>query len=64
MSNAKTLITLAEANPSISDQLTAAASEIYELYEKVAFLDALAAAGVDNWSGYEDAQDILESWNE
>ena len=28
------------------------------------FMDALNAAGVDNWSGYGDALDILEEWQE
>jgi len=28
------------------------------------FLDALRAAGVDNWSGYEVAQDIAEEWQD
>ncbi len=31
-----------------------------ELMDKVNFLNALEAVGVDNWSGYEEAQNILE----
>lgn len=42
--------------------------EVLEDYEKqiasmggdVRFLDALCAAGVDNWEGYEDAQEMME----
>ena len=26
------------------------------------FLTALESAGVDNWQGYEHAQDIMEEW--
>lgn len=33
----------------------------YERFLKIeAFLEALEAAGVDNWSGYEDALEIFE----
>jgi len=28
------------------------------------FLDALQAAGVDNWSGYEEAQTLLETMDD
>lgn len=28
------------------------------------FLDALKAAGVDNWSGYENAHKLMEEWQE
>lgn len=31
--------------------------------ERLRFLDALEGAGVDNWKGYEDAQDMIEAWN-
>ena len=31
-----------------------------ELLEDQAFLNALQAAGVDNWSGYDYAQELLE----
>ena len=37
--------------------------EWFELKERDAFLCALEAAGVDNWNGYGEAQDILEEWN-
>lgn len=35
-----------------------------ELEERVAFLDALEAAGVDNWDGYDEAQELLEAWQQ
>ncbi len=28
------------------------------------FLSALQNAGVDNWEGYEYAQELLEEWND
>ena len=34
-----------------------------ELIEDQRFLRALEAAGVDNWEGYEIAQDRLEEWD-
>lgn len=37
--------------------------EIQAMQDDVDFLEALRAAGVDNWDGYTEAQDILESWN-
>jgi len=39
--------------------------EEYEsLLEDSNFLSALRAAGVDNWSGYGEAFNILEEWEE
>jgi len=34
--------------------------EYEELLEDRKFLDALRAAGVDNWEGYSDAHEFLE----
>jgi hypothetical protein len=34
-----------------------------ELLERDNFLSALEAAGVDNWDGYEYAQEFIEQWN-
>lgn len=35
--------------------------EVYdELVSDQKFLDALIAAGVDNWEGYEEAQQMME----
>lgn len=51
--------------------LCALICRIEELEEKVdkleedkRWLDALEAAGVDNWCGYDQAQDIMEEWGE
>lgn len=33
-----------------------------QLVKDSAILDALYAAGVDNWEGYEEAMSILEEW--
>ena len=39
--------------------------EEYEsLLEDSNFLSALKAAGVDNWSGYGEAFDIMREWDE
>lgn len=37
-------------------------SELASTRESTRFLRALEAAGVDKWSGYEEAQDLLEEW--
>lgn len=34
-----------------------------ECEEESRFLDALRAAGVDNWEGYDHAIEILEEWD-
>jgi len=33
---------------------------IHELMDEVAMLDALRQAGVENWEGYEEAQQLYE----
>lgn len=40
--------------------VTVTATEYHELRCREAFLSALEAAGVDNWSGYEVAQEIYD----
>lgn len=36
-------------------------AELYEgLIQESRMLDALMAAGVDNWEGYSDAQELME----
>lgn len=35
---------------------------VEKLEERVVFLDALEAAGVDSWDGYDGALDLLEVW--
>ena len=37
--------------------------DYYELVEASRFLDALEGAGVDNWDGYSDAQEMLGEWD-
>ena len=34
---------------------------IHELMDEVAMLDALRQAGVENWEGYEEAQDLYHN---
>lgn len=40
------------------ETITIAKSEYDSLMKSVIWLDALEAAGVDNWCGYEEAQSI------
>lgn len=42
------------------EQITISKKEYDKLVEDQAFLEALKAAGVDNWSGYDYAWEILE----
>lgn len=44
-------------------QVTIPKKEYDQLIERDQFLSALEAAGVDNWNGYGEAQDILKEWN-
>lgn len=45
------------------EMITITLKEYNKLIENDAFMDALVAAGVDNWNGYEAAQEMLEEWN-
>ena len=46
------------------DETITVSKTVYDqLCEDQAFLDALRAAGVDNWQGYSEAYKILEEWN-
>jgi hypothetical protein len=45
------------------DKIEITKKEYYELLERDRFLCALEAAGVDNWVGYGDVQDIIEEWD-
>ncbi len=42
--------------------ITITQKEYDELQDESAMLTALDAAGVDNWSGYDDALNILAEW--
>jgi len=40
------------------------ANDIKQLIEDSQFLECLVAAGVDNWDGYGDAQEMLDGSDE
>lgn len=44
--------------------VTITEEEYLELKSDAKFLDCLVAVGVDNWDGYEFAQEIFNSENE
>lgn len=44
--------------------ITITQKEYDELQDESAMLAALDAAGVDNWSGYDDALNMLAEWEE
>jgi hypothetical protein len=44
-----------------NETVTMSLTEYNELVEKICKLAALEAAGVDNWVGYGDAMDMMES---
>lgn len=43
--------------------VTITESEYDRLFEDSQMLEALDACGVDNWEGYERAQEMVEEWN-
>ncbi len=49
-----------DAKPLNSEFITITKKEYDELKSDSDFLKSLEAAGVDNWQGYGDAQDIYE----
>lgn len=42
------------------DRISRLKEEIRQLEKRVELLNALEAAGVDNWEGYDEALEILE----
>lgn len=44
------------------DYITIDVTRFKKLEEKERKLEALFACGVDNWSGYDDAMELLEEW--
>jgi len=46
------------------ETITITKSEYDRLNKRSAFLDAIGAAGVDNWEGYRHAQEIFEEFND
>lgn len=47
-----------------ADTVTISAQEYAKLQEDQQMLQALQAAGVDNWDGYDYARELLDEWNE
>jgi len=45
-----------------NEMITISKKEYNQLQKDSNFLEALRAAGVDNWCGYGEAFDILEEW--
>lgn len=43
-----------------SEKITIQLSVYHEMLERITWLGHLEAAGVDNWEGYEAAQDLAE----
>lgn len=48
----------------MDEQVTISKTVYDGLEEDSQFLHALIAAGVDNWDGYDVAQDIVNGWKE
>lgn len=46
------------------NKVTISQEEYEELLEASALLECLKGCGVDNWDGWDDAQEMLDSWNE
>lgn len=47
-----------------TDMITIPRAMYEDFLDTERWLDALMAAGVDNWDGYDNALEILEKWNE
>ena len=48
----------------MEEQVTISKKQYEQLKKDSAWLQALEAAGVDNWSGIESAQEIMEEYEE
>ena len=46
----------------MGDTIEISINEYEELLEDSAFLNALNAAGVDNWEGYDVARGLYQEW--
>ena len=44
--------------------ITISEEEYNEMLDRLMWLDALERAGVDNWDGLEEAQEIYQEWNQ
>lgn len=47
----------------IAQSLEKIADNSGEVEKDLQFLEALRAAGVDNWEGYDQAKELVEEWN-
>jgi len=53
-----------ENNIELSEDIEKLTKENSEYVDRIVFLDALEAAGVDNWEGYSFAQEIMKEWQQ
>ena len=44
--------------------ITISEEEYNKMLDRLMWLDALERAGVDNWDGWEEAQEIYQEWNQ
>ena len=44
--------------------ITISEEEYNKMLDRIMWLDALERAGVDNWDGWEEAQEIYQEWNQ
>jgi hypothetical protein len=42
--------------------ITISEEEYTEMLDRLMWLDALEAAGVDNWQGFDEAREIFQEW--
>jgi hypothetical protein len=44
--------------------ITISEEEYNKMLDRIMWLDALEAAGVDNWEGFDEAREIYKEWNQ
>jgi len=44
--------------------ITISEEEYNKMLDRIMWLDALEAAGVDNWQGFDEAREIYQEWNQ
>ena len=44
--------------------ITISEEEYNKMLDRLMWLDALERAGVDNWDGWEEAQEIYQEWKQ
>jgi uncharacterized heparinase superfamily protein len=44
--------------------ITISEEEYNKMLDRIMWLDALEAAGVDNWQGFDEAREIYKEWME